>query len=134
PLRALARKPSSWYAVAASVCFSVTSVLHKLGIAEVGPLPWATTLSFGSALSLAALLPLVAWRGPSAPPEHSRRWVTAVLLASLFFALQQVGLQLALRIQKASYVVSITSTSVIFVSVLAVLVLGERQAAAHRIA
>ena len=136
PLHALARKRSSWYAVGAAVCFSITSVLHKLGIAEVGPLPWATTLSFGSALSLAVLLPLVARRrgGPSAPHEHSRAWLTAVLLAALFFALQQVGLQLALRVQKASYVVSITSTSVIFVGVLAVLVLGERQAAAHRIA
>jgi uncharacterized membrane protein len=134
PVRALARARSSWYAVASSVCFSITSVLHKLGIAEVGPLPWATTLSFGSALSLAVLLPMVTRRGAEMPAQHSRRWVTAVLLAAVFFALQQVGLQLALRVQKASYVVSITSTSVIFVGVLAVLVLGERQAAAHRIA
>ncbi|WP_158508626.1 EamA family transporter [Gemmatirosa kalamazoonensis] len=134
PVRALARKSSSWYAVASTACFSITSVLHKIGIAEVGPLPWGTTLGVGSALSLAVLLPLAGRRRAGPVAVDAGRWTRLVLLAGLFFALQQVGLQLALRMQDAAYVVSISSTSVIFVSVLAVLVLGERQAAAHRIA
>jgi uncharacterized membrane protein len=45
-----------------------------------------------------------------------------------------VGLQLSLRAGKAAYVVSLTTTSVVFASALGILVLGERAAAGHRIA
>jgi uncharacterized membrane protein len=135
PVRALARARSSWYAVASSVCFSITSVLHKIGIREVGPLPWAVTLSFGSALTLAATLPVVAWRWSGVGvPADARGWAGFVLAAGALFAAQQVGLQLALRESAAAYVVSLTATSTVFASVLAVLVLRERQAAGHRIA
>jgi drug/metabolite transporter (DMT)-like permease len=134
PLRALANAPSSWYAVASSVCFSVTSVLHKFGIAEVGPLPWAATLSLGSSLSLAVTLPAASRRRVADAQPDPGPWTRLVLLAGLLFAVQQVGLQLALKLREAAYVVSITSTSVIFASVLGVMLLRERQAAGHRIA
>lgn len=134
PLRALARSRASWFAVAASLCFSVTSVLHKLGIAEVGPLPWAVTLAAGSSLALAVTLPLARrWRG-AADAGHGRAWRAFVLLAAASWALQQVGLQLALRVSQAAYVVSLTATSVVFASAMGVLLLGEREAAAHRLA
>lgn len=133
PLRSLARSRASWYALAAALCFSVTSVLHKVGIAEVGPLPWAVTLAAGSSLSLALVLPLVRrrWRG-AGDAGHDRTWLRLVLLAGAGFAIQQVGLQLSLRETKAAYVVSLTTTSIVFSSALGIIVLGERQAAAHR--
>ena len=102
PLRALARSRGSWYAVGACACWSITTVLHKYGIAAVGPLAWATTLAVGSGLVLAASLPLVAWRhGGTGAPRRRTAWATIVLLAGAAFALQQVGLQLALQIGRA---------------------------------
>ena len=110
-------------------------MLHKVGIAEVGPLPWATTLALGSALALAVTLPLVRrWTGAGpASVGHDRAWGRLVLVAAGWFALQQVGLQLALRETKAAYVVSLTATGIVFSSALGILVLGEREAAAHRL-
>jgi drug/metabolite transporter (DMT)-like permease len=134
PLRSLARSRASWYAVAAALCFSVTSVLHKVGIAEVGPLPWAVTLAGGSSLALAVLLPVVRrrWRD-AGDAGHDRTWLRLVAFAGVCFAVQMVGLQVALRETKAAYVVSLTTTSIVFSSALGILVLGEREAAAHRI-
>jgi len=135
PLRALARSTSSRYAVGAAVCFGATSVIHKLGIAAVGPLPWAVTLAVGSACALAVALPLVAWRWRIAGrPSHDRAWGGLVLLSAVGWAVQQIGLQTALRASQTSYVVALTSTSVVFASALGVLLLGERAAAGHRIA
>jgi uncharacterized membrane protein len=39
PLRALARSRASWYALTAVVAWSMATVVHKLGIAAVGPFP-----------------------------------------------------------------------------------------------
>lgn len=134
PLQSLARSRASWLAVASSLCFSLTSVLHKLGIAQVGPLPWAVTLAAGSSLTLAVTLPVARrWRG-AANAGHGRAWRGFVLLAAVSWAVQQVGLQLALRASQASYVVSLTAMSVVFASAMGVLWLGEREAAAHRLA
>jgi uncharacterized membrane protein len=135
PLRSLARSRASWFALAAAVCFSITGVLHKVGIAEVGPFPWATTLSLGSAMALAVSLPVVRrWAAPGASDVgHDAAWVRLVLAAAGWFAVQQAGLQLALGATKAAYVISLTATSVVFSSILGILVLGERQAAAHRL-
>jgi uncharacterized membrane protein len=134
PLRALARSRASWYAVGACVCWSITTVLHKYGIAAVGPLGWATTLAVGSGLVLAAALPLVAWRrGSAGAPGRPAAWIVIVVLAGVAFALQQVGLQLALRAAQASYVVAVTATSTPLATALGVALLGERTAARFRI-
>jgi drug/metabolite transporter (DMT)-like permease len=134
PLRAFARSRASWYALGATLCFSVTSVLHKLGIAEVGPMPWAVTLGAGSSLLLAATLPIVRlrWRALERAADVGP-WTRLVLVAAACWAVQQVGLQLALGAANAAYVVSLTATSVVFASALGVLVLREREAAAHRL-
>ena len=134
PLRALARSPGSWYAVAACVCWAFTTVIHKYGIAAVGPLPWAVTLAVGSGAMLAAALPVIARRrGRAGGPRHAGAWTTAVLLAGTAFAVQQVGLQLSLRAAQASYVVAVTATSTPLATALGVALLGERTAARFRI-
>ena len=134
PLRALARSRGSWYAVAACGCWAFTTVIHKYGIAAVGPLGWAVTLAVGSAAMLAASLPVIAWRHGRPPaPAPLGAWGASVLLAGLAFAVQQVGLQLSLRGAQASYVVAVTATSTPLATALGVALLGERTAARFRI-
>src|SRR5829696_1826550 len=60
PIRALATSRASWYALLATLFWTVTSLTHKIGIAEVGPMPWATALTLGSAVALAVVLPAIA--------------------------------------------------------------------------
>lgn len=137
PLRALVHSRASWYALLACVFFSVTSVLHKIGIAEVGPLPWGMTLAFGSALVLTLALPVLAWRtgGIGLPiPADIAPWGAFVLLAGIVFALQQVGLQLSLRATEAGYVIAVSATSTLIATALGILFLGERGAARTRLA
>ena len=61
PIRAFATSRASWYRAAGDALFwTVTSLTHKVGIAKVGPMPWATTLTLGSAVALAVAMPVVA--------------------------------------------------------------------------
>jgi uncharacterized membrane protein len=136
PLRALARERASWYAVAAAVAWSVTSLMHRAGIDIVGPFPWGVTLAVGSALLLAvAALPGMAWRtGTVGLPRAPLAWGGWVLLAGTAFALQQTGLYLALRLAQTGYVIAITSTGLLIATGLGILFLAERTAARNRIA
>ena len=82
PLRALARERASWFAVAAAVAWSITTLIHKFGIAAVGPFPWGVTLAIGSGLLLAAALPVMGrrtggWRSPFAGFRGAVRGVAA---------------------------------------------------------
>lgn len=135
PWRALVRSPAGWYALAASVAWSVTTLLHKVGIAEVGPFAWGATLALGSALGLAIALPISARRtGGLGLPQRGLRWRRAVLLAGAFFALHQAGLHLSLAVAQAGYVSALTASSSLFASVLGILVLRERDAVRPRLA
>lgn len=136
PLRALARERASWYAVASACGWSLATLVHKTGIRAVGPFPWGVTLAFGSGLTLIALLPFVAWNGPSRIgfPARTAPWVWLVALAGLCFALQQVGLHLAFRMAQTGYVMALSSTGIIFATALGVVFLRERAAAGTRIA
>jgi drug/metabolite transporter (DMT)-like permease len=135
PLRALARSRASWFALAAVVAWSLATVVHKLGIAAIGPFGWGFTLAAGSALVPALALPLVARRaGSVGVPAAPRDWLRWVALAGLLFAAQQVGLHLALRAAQAGYVMAVSSTSVVLAAVLGVVLLGERAGARSRIA
>lgn len=135
PLRALARSRASWYAVASACAWSVTTLIHKQGIAAVGPFPWGVTLAFGSALGVAAALPFLARRGGGVGlPERSGPWTAFVALAGVSFAVQQVGLHLALGVTQAGYVVAVTATSILMGTALGIVVLGERAAARTRAA
>lgn len=136
PLRALGREPASWFAVASAVSWSLATLVHKRGIAAVGPFPWAATLAFVSALGMGVVIPFLAWRAPAAlaMPEDRAPWTKFVALAGLAFAVQQVGLHTALRMTQTSYVISITSTSILWATALGILVLGERAAARTRAA
>ena len=128
PLRALARSRASWYAMGAALAWTFTAIGHKAGIAAVGPLPWAVTLAFGSSLLLALALPLVRRRAAAtggAPPAGAR-WLPLVAAAGASWALQQVGLQGALRQAQAGYVVAISATSTLLAVLLGIVVLGER--------
>src|SRR3954469_2993648 len=60
PIRAFATSRASWIALLATLFWTVTSLTHKVGIAEVGPLPWATAMTLGSAVGLALALPVIA--------------------------------------------------------------------------
>lgn len=136
PIRALGRSPASWFAVGSAVAWSLSTLVHKRGIAAVGPFPWAATLAFVSAVGLGVVLPLLARRTRRALgwPTQTAPWGRAVCLAGLAFAVQQMGLHTALRVQQAGYVIAITSTSVLFATALGIVVLGERAAARTRAA
>ena len=135
PLRALARSRASWFAVACVCAWSVTSLLHKQGIAAVGPLPWATTLAFGSAVGLAVSLPLVRrWTGGVGMPARGQPWIGFVLLAGSCFAVQQMGLQTALQMAQTGYVIAVCSIGTLIATALGIVILHERDAARTRAA
>lgn len=135
PVRALVRSPAGWYALAASAAWSVTTVLHKVGIAEVGPFAWGVTLTLGSALVLVAALPALARRPRGLQrPRRARAWAWLVLLAGLFFAVHQAGLHLSLRAAQAGYVSALTAISSLLAAALGILVLRERDAVWPRLA
>lgn len=133
PFRALAQNRTSWFAVGAAVCWSLTTIIHKIGIAEVGPFPWAVTLTIGSSVALSLVLPILRRTTGSSGIPRSGTWLRLMLVCGLFFALQQVGLHLALQIAHAGYVVSVNSTSTIISIVLGVFLLGERSGSRNRI-
>lgn len=134
PFRAMTRSKSSWYALLATLFWTVTSLLHKVGIGLVGPLPWASTLTLGSALVLGCSLPFVAWRtGSSGVPLRVGSWARFVAVAGVCFAFQQVGLHNALALSQAGYVIALSSMSIILATTLGVLVLRE-ESGGHRIA
>lgn len=136
PLRALVRERASWYALASACGWSLATLVHKSGIAAVGPFPWGATLAFGSGLTLAAILPLMAWKAPGALdlPRRPAPWGWFVSLAGLCFAAQQVGLHLAFRLAQTGYVMAISSTGILFATALGVIFLRERAAARTRVA
>jgi uncharacterized membrane protein len=136
PVRALGRERASWFALAAAVSWSLSTLVHKRGIAAVGPFPWAATLAFVSAFGLGIAIPLLARRGPGSLdlPEQRKPWAVFVAAAGLGFAVQQMGLHTALRMTQTGYVISITSTSILFATALGIIVLRERAAARTRAA
>lgn len=136
PVRSLGRSRASWFAVGSAVAWSLSTLVHKAGIAAVGPFPWAATLAFVSAVGLGAVLPFLARRtnGALGWPEHAAPWSRFVCLAGLAFAVQQMGLHAALRMQQAGYVIAITSTGILVATALGIVVLGERAAARTRAA
>lgn len=136
PLRALVRSRASWYAVGAFVAFSLATLVHKSGIAEVGPFPWGAALALSSGVVLAPVLPLVARRGEPGfgMPRRLRPWAWLVLATGAAFAVQVAGLQLGFREAQAGYVMAVASTSILIATVLGILFLGERSAPRTRAA
>jgi uncharacterized membrane protein len=135
PLRALARERASWFAIGAAVAWSITTLIHKFGIAAVGPFPWGVTLAIGSGLLLGAALPVMGRRtGGVALPVRWFPWGGYVAVAAIAFALQQSGLYLAMRMAQAGYVIAISSTGLLIATGLGIVLLNERGAAGHRLA
>lgn len=124
PLRSLAGDRGSWYAVLSSVCWSVTPFLHKIGTATVGPLMWSMSVSLGSGLVLASLLP---FRRPvvTIAAADSKRWHGLIAATAIPFTLQAVALQFALQRAQSGYVLAVSSMSTLIAGTLAVLLLGE---------
>jgi len=135
PLRAFATQRASWYGLLAALFWTVTSLTHKVGIGQVGPMPWATTLTLGSGLALSLVLPFVARSaGGLALPSAGDRfpWMLVVVATAVSFAVQQFGLHNALRRSQAGYVMAVVSTSILIATAVGVLVLRER-GGSHRI-
>ncbi|MEO6528088.1 MAG: DMT family transporter [Gemmatimonadaceae bacterium] len=133
PVRALAREPANWFAVLAALCWTVTSLLHKIGIAQVGAIPWGATLTFGSALGLACTLPVLVWKtGSIGMPTRVVPWILLVTLAGVCTAMQQFGFFSAMQRAQASYVNAVTSMSILLATAMGVVLLRE-QGGAHRI-
>jgi drug/metabolite transporter (DMT)-like permease len=133
PIRAFATSRASWIALLATLFWTVTSLTHKVGIAEVGPMPWATALTLGSAVALAVAMPVVARAaGGVGAPRETGAWMRLVVLAGISFAVQQFGLLNALRKTQAGYVLAVVSTSILIATTVGVLVLRE-QGGSHRI-
>ena len=141
PFRALARDPAGRWAGVSILAWSLTTVLHKVGIAASGPMPWAVTLALGSAVAMGLVAPLLprSLRAapeaalPEAPLATPARWVVWVALGGGLYAVQQVGLQFALSEAPASYVIALASTSILLAVVAGMLFLGERGAGRSRL-
>ena len=134
PLRSLARSRASWFALIAALFWSVTSVLHKFGIAEVGALPWAVSVTFGSAILLAALLPWMRGRGAPRPERRPGLWVALMLAAGVAFAVHVFGIHTSLRLAPAGYVIAVSSTGTLMATAFGIVILGERDRLRHRLA
>jgi len=135
PLRAFATQRASWYGLLAALFWTVTSLTHKVGIGQVGAMPWATTLTLGSGVTLALALPFVARTpgGVGLPSAEGKfTWTLVVVATSICFAVQQFGLHNALRRAQAGYVMAVVSTSILIATTVGVLVLRER-GGSHRI-
>jgi len=133
PIRAFATSRASWIALLATLFWTVTSLTHKVGIAEVGPMPWATAMTLGSAVALSAVLPVIARSdGGMGLPRETRPWLQYVVLTGVCFAVQQFGLHNALRRSQAGYVMAVVSSSILMATIIGVLVLRE-QGGSHRI-
>ena len=129
PVLALGRSPATRWAVASAILWSLATVVHKLGIAEVGPLTWGTTVALGSGLALALAIPFM--RRSTRTSAHDSGWVRLVVLTGFFFAVQQAALQLALQRAQAGYVIALASMSTLLASVFAMTLLGERRGPAR---
>jgi drug/metabolite transporter (DMT)-like permease len=133
PIRAFATSRASWIALLATLFWTVTSLTHKVGIAQVGPLPWATAMTLGSAAGLALALPMIARsKGGVALPRERGRWMQLVAYTGVCFAVQQFGLHNALRRSQAGYVMAVVSSSIMIATAVGVLVFRE-QGGSHRI-
>ena len=129
PLRALAAHPAGRWAGLSILAWSVTTVVHKVGIAASGAMPWAVTLSLGSALALLVAAPLLPRGVRQAPAVDGRTaWGGWVAAAGALYAVQQVGLQNALEMAQAGYVTALASVSILFGVVAGIVFLGERGA------
>lgn len=134
PMRAFARSRANWFAVLSVLFWTVTSLMHKVGIAQVGAMPWAASLTFGSAAALACTLPVIAWRtGSIGVPSGVVPWLRLVAIAALCFAMQQAGFFSAMRRAQAGYVNAVTSMSILLATAMGVMLLRE-EGGAHRIA
>jgi drug/metabolite transporter (DMT)-like permease len=133
PIRAFATSRASWIALLATLFWTVTSLTHKVGIAEVGAMPWATAMTVGSAVALAAALPVMAkTKGGLGRPADTMPWLRLIVLCGVCFAVQQFGLHNALRLSQAGYVMAVVSSSILLATTVGVLVFRE-QGGSHRI-
>lgn len=136
PIRALAYTKASRYAIATAFFFGITTVVHRLGVDAVGAFPWAATLALGSGVSIALLLPFLPKRPAErsgVPAGGSRMWMRLVALTGGLFAVQQVGLHLAIARAPVSYVMALGSTSTLIAAFIGVFWLGERDLAPTRL-
>jgi len=130
PLRSLAGDRGSWYAVLSAVFWSVTPMLHKMGTATVGPLMWSMSVSLGSGVVLAIVLPFR--RSDARLFRESRaQWAALIAATAIPFTLQAVALQFALQRAQGGYVMAVSSMSTLIATSIAVLVFREGEGSAR---
>ena len=93
------------------------------------------TLALGSALALAVIAPALprSLREKSEPRFVPARWGGWAVGAGALYAVQQVGLQFALEAAPASYVIALSSTSILLAVVAGMVFLRERGAGRARL-
>ena len=127
PLRAVLREPAGRWTLVAVAAWSVTTVVHKAGIAAVGPLPWAVTLALGSAAAIALVSPLLPRDLRAGPaPGDARRWAAWAAACGGLYAVQQVGLQSALDLAPVGYVTALSAVSIVLAVLGGMALLGEQ--------
>lgn len=126
PIRALGRSRASWFAVGAAVFWSATSVIHKFGIAEVGPLPWAISVTLASALVMGLLIPFVRRRDKLRMPDRFGSWSMLMCVAGIGYATHVAGIYTALSLAPAGYVIAVGATSTLMATALGILIFRER--------
>jgi uncharacterized membrane protein len=90
----------------------------------------------GSGLLLALAVPVMAWKGADGIglPRRPGPWGRLVVLTGIAFAVQVAALQVAFGVAQASYVMAITSISIVLATALGIVFLGERTAPRTRAA
>ena len=134
PVRAFARSRASWCALAASVSWSITTLVHKFGIAAAGPIPWAVSVTLGSAVLLIAAVPLFATSSVEVARER-RPVIWALLMAGsgFFFAVHVFGIQTSLELAPAGYVIAVSAVGTLVATAFGIFILGERDRMRHRL-
>ena len=105
-------KPGTGWAVATGLCIASYSLVDKVGVSHINPLPYLWAMMGGSCVAL--LPPVLARRGALAREWRENR--VAVLLSGVLFAF---------RLSKAGYVVAGREVSIVISALIGSLLLKE---------
>jgi len=114
-------RPGTGWAIATGLCIACYSLVDKVGVSHINPLPYLWTMMLGSCVSL---LPVVLGR----PGSMAREWRENRLAVVLSGVLSPGGYLLVLfafRLSKAGYVVAGREVSIVISALIGSILLKE---------
>jgi drug/metabolite transporter (DMT)-like permease len=116
-------RPGTGWAVATGLCIAAYSLVDKVGVSHINPLPYLWAMMMGSCLSL---LPAVL-RRPGAMSREWRENRLAVLLSGVLSPGAYLLVLFAFRLSKAGYVVAGREVSIVISALIGSILLKEGQ-------